>query len=839
MSFGTGIKRIDEGRVGLASFFEMTRETIPGTGAGGSNHLRSPPTNKDIAGEVLVAEAVDTCRSNALHEPPDPTSQAVSSSVHCLRPASNLLHAGDLPSVPEQPAKPRWYVFLLSRRCRLFIVRPRGFFGMLGWVLVRLRFAVVLLWVLVALAAYLYLPPLGDNTTSSVADVVPESAPAARAESQAEALSGPVEAPAILVYSNPEGFTEADLERITGGLRHLNQGPGLPYRLQRAVPLSVKDPLDPTRVDLRLLGRQTLPVLLYFERGTRLTEIATGVREIREDLESPGPLRTGVTGIRLVQYDTKVAIEGNLGLVTSATAFAILLIVALTYRSLVAALIPLSSIGLATFLTLRILGWIASEWGLSVPSQIEPIIVVLLFGVGTDYALFLLSRTREALEEGTGRIEAARLGVERIGGVLLSSAAVLIAAFVLLIFAQLGLYRTLGPALALALCLVFVVTLTLVPALLAILGPAAFGERASARRRTPPWHTLLRRPGLVAGSLGVGLMLAASGGLDLRVGFDQLANLPEDASSVHGYEQLTEEFPGGILAPVNVLVRGEDLTERDENLLRLQGGLQGELLEAGGSALTFGPQYAGRVPGIDFVTPDGSAARVLLVLRGPPFSSATLDQVEHLQDDLPQVLEQAGLAGATGVAGGQTALAAAARETSEADLKRVAPLIFAFSYVVLALLLRTPVAPIYLLATTALSFAATMGACAVFFQNVLGQGGVVYYVPFTLFLLLVALGTDYNIFIMAAVREESERRPLREAVPAALARTGPTINAAGLALAASFVLLALIPLQDFFQVGTAVALGVLLDAFVIRTLLVPALVFLVGPKGFWPAKVRP
>ncbi len=710
---------------------------------------------------------------------------------------------------------------------------------MLGWVLVRLRFAVVLLWVLVALAAYLYLPPLGDNTTSSVADVVPESAPAARAESQAEALSGPVEAPAILVYSNPEGFTEADLERITGGLRHLNQGPGLPYRLQRAVPLSVKDPLDPTRVDLRLLGRQTLPVLLYFERGTRLTEIATGVREIREDLESPGPLRTGVTGIRLVQYDTKVAIEGNLGLVTSATAFAILLIVALTYRSLVAALIPLSSIGLATFLTLRILGWIASEWGLSVPSQIEPIIVVLLFGVGTDYALFLLSRTREALEEGTGRIEAARLGVERIGGVLLSSAAVLIAAFVLLIFAQLGLYRTLGPALALALCLVFVVTLTLVPALLAILGPAAFGERASARRRTPPWHTLLRRPGLVAGSLGVGLMLAASGGLDLRVGFDQLANLPEDAPSVHGYEQLTEEFPGGILAPVNVLVRGEDLTERDENLLRLQGGLQGELLEAGGSALTFGPQYAGRVPGIDFVTPDGSAARVLLVLRGPPFSSATLDQVEHLQDDLPQVLEQAGLAGATGVAGGQTALAAAARETSEADLKRVAPLIFAFSYVVLALLLRTPVAPIYLLASTALSFAATMGACAVLFQNVLGQGGVVYYVPFTLFLLLVALGTDYNIFIMAAVREESERRPLREAVPTALARTGPTINAAGLALAASFVLLTLIPLQDFFQVGTAVALGVLLDAFVIRTLLVPALVFLVGPKGFWPAKVRP
>jgi RND superfamily putative drug exporter len=143
---------------------------------------------------------------------------------------------------------------------------------------------------------------------------------------------------------------------------------------------------------------------------------SSGVKEVRGALESPGPLRIGVTGVRLVQYDTKVAIDTNLSLVTVVTTLAIFLVVALTYRSLVAPLIPLSSIGLATFLTLRILGWIASERGINIPSQIEPIIVVLLFGVGTDYALFLLSRTRQALEEGTGRIEAARLGVEKMGG---------------------------------------------------------------------------------------------------------------------------------------------------------------------------------------------------------------------------------------------------------------------------------------------------------------------------------------------------------------------------------------------------------------------------------------
>ncbi len=717
-------------------------------------------------------------------------------------------------------------------------MRPGELFGVLGWLLVRLRFVVVLLWAVVALAAYLYLPALGESTSSSLKDVVPESAPAARAEAQAGDLSGSVEAPAMLVYSNPGGFTREDLEEIRGGIERLNGVSGSLYGLRRAVPLAAQNSSNPTRMDGDLLGNEALPVLLSFEPGTRLTEIASGVREIREDLESPGPPRTSATGVRLVQHDTKVAIEENLAPVTAVTTLAIFLVVALTYRSLVAPLVPLVSIGLATFLTLRVLGWIASEQGVSVPSQIEPIIVVLLFGVGTDYALFLLSRTRQALEEGTGRVEAARLGVEKVGGVLLSSAAILIAAFALLVFAQLGLYRALGPGLALALCIVFVVTVTLVPALLAILGPAAFG-RTPVRRRPPSRPALLRRPGLIVGVLVAGSVLAASGGLGLRGGFDQLANLPDDAGSVRGYGELTGEFPGGVLAPVNVLVRGENLDQRDEELLRLQSGMQSELLAAGGPALTFGPQYAGRVPEIDFVTPDGSAARVLLVFYGPPFSSEALDQARRLQEEMPALLDRAGLEGATGVVGGQTALSAAARDTSATDLGTVAPLLFGVSFVVLALLLRTPVAPIYLLGSTALSFIATMGVCTLLFQNVLGQDGVVYYVPFTLFLLLVALGSDYNIFIMAAVREEAGRRPLKEAVPAALSRTGPTINAAGLALAASFLTLTLVPLQDFFQVGTAVALGVLLDAFVIRTLLVPALVFLVGPKGFWPAKVRP
>lgn len=692
----------------------------------------------------------------------------------------------------------------------------------------------VVFWALVALAVQVYLAPLDDATTARVSDLVPESAPAARAESEtARNLSGPVEAPAVLVFSNPEGFGPGDLRAVEAGLEYLN-GPDAPYRLERAVPLVLEGPVPSPNSGL--VGRETLPVLLFFERGISPTGVGTGVGQVRDAFdEFPGGLEAEVTGPQPIQDDNEAAIVDNLWLVTLATAAAIYLIVALTYRSLLTPLIPLVGVGLSIFLTLRILARISTETGTELPSQVEPIITVLLFGVGTDYTLFLLSRTRQALAEGANRIEAARIGVERVGGVLLSSAMVLIAAFGLLVFSTLGIYQALGPGLGIALTTVFLVTLTLVPALLSILGRSVFGRldaMPSAGNTTS--NPLLRRPGLTAGVLVAALILLATGAFGLRVGFDQVENLPDGAPSVEGYEMLAEGFPRGILAPVNVLVKGEGIAYRDEELRRFKS----RLLGSGGFAAAIGAEDPGMLPGVEFAAEDGSAVRFLLVFYGAPYSAEALDQAQRLQKDLPEILDASGLEDATGTVGGQTAIAAAARDTSNDDLLRLAPMVFAVSFLVLALLLRTPVAPLYLLLATVLSFAATIGASTVLFQNILGQGGVVYYVPFSLFLLLVALGSDYNIFIMAAVREEARERPLREAVPLALKKTGPTISAAGFALAASFAFLTLIPLQDFFQIGVAVGFGILLDAFVIRTMLVPAFVLLAGRIGFWPTKVR-
>ena len=638
-----------------------------------------------------------------------------------------------------------------------------------------------------------------------------------------------MEAPAILVYSDPGGIGSAGTDRIEADLAYLN-GPFGPRRLEFAVALAVLDPTTAAPSN----ERTVLPVLLFFEAGTSGTGIRVEVEEIRTVLDDrPGTLRAEVTGIRPVGEDTIGAVKDNLGKVTAATALVIFTILALTYRSPVAPLVPLASIGLATFLTLRLVAYFALDSGTPIPAQVEPVIVVLLFGVGTDYALFLLFRTRQALRGGASRAEAARLGVEQAGGVVVFSAAVLVAAFAVLGGAELEVYQTLGPGLALALVVLTLVTVTLVPALLAVVGRGAFGGTVRPTHLRPRSGSLVgRRPGLVAGMLAAVLLVAALGSAGLRVGFDQVEALPDDAPAARGYEALAGGFPAGILSPVNVVVQGENLDAPELRRLR------NELWGAVGFAAVLGPESAGILPRVPFVAPDGSAARFLLVFYGDPHSPEALDQIQRLQTDLSAMLERAGLGGAEADVGGQAALAAEARSVSDADLFRLAPLVLASAFVVLALLLRTPVAPLYLLGTTVLSFAATLGATTVLFQTVLGHGGVVYYVPFTLFILLVALGSDYNIFIMAAIREEAREKPLPEAVAAALAGTRGTINAAGLALAASFALLVLIPLQDFFQVGVAVALGILLDAFVIRTLLVPALVLLVGGIGFWPAKVR-
>ncbi|HXV93703.1 MAG TPA: MMPL family transporter, partial [Pseudonocardia sp.] len=265
--------------------------------------------------------------------------------------------------------------------------------------------------------------------------------------------------------------------------------------------------------------------------------------------------------------------------------------------------------------------------------------------------------------------------------------------------------------------------------------------------------------------------------------------------------------------------------------------LQRRLEERAGTAAVLGP---GDQPlpielGL-FLAPDGGAARFLLVPDSDPLGAQAVDRLRELRADMPELLAQVGLGGAEVSYAGDTALGLSLVDTAESDLVRVAVAVVLVDLVLLVVFLRALVAPLYLLATSVLAVGAALGATTWFFQEVLGNDGIVFYVPFAAAVLLVSLGSDYNIFSVGYIWEEAQRRPLREAVAVAVPRSTRAITAAGVTLAVSFALVALIPVAPFQQLAFAMAVGVLIDAFVVRSLLVPALVSLMGRASGWPGR---
>jgi RND superfamily putative drug exporter len=239
------------------------------------------------------------------------------------------------------------------------------------------------------------------------------------------------------------------------------------------------------------------------------------------------------------------------------------------------------------------------------------------------------------------------------------------------------------------------------------------------------------------------------------------------------------------------------------------------------------------------VSGSGDAARYGVIERTDPLGPAAIDRVRDLRRDLPALARAAGLPGVRVEVGGETALVGEAVDAAVSDLSRVALVIALVILVLLALLLRALVAPFYLLAASVLALLAALGLTVWIFQGVLHYSGLVYYVPFVVAVLLISLGSDYNVFVVGRIWEEARRRPLRQAVAAAAPRASRAITVAGLALAAGFALLALVPLAQFREIALAMALGVVLDTFVVRSLLVPALVVLFGRVGSWPGRTTP
>jgi RND superfamily putative drug exporter len=721
--------------------------------------------------------------------------------------------------------------------------------GVWAWVVVRLRWLVLAGWIAATVWVVLNLPTIEQAQLGALGDLVPRDAAALQAEIEsATRFDVPVLAHLAVVQRNPQGLSEARQRaavalavrvsrRQEPGLRAL--GGAFTLVNARGVP------------GAREQGTTTITYLFFSPDVDEDEQVKLATAFADRLRAAPGEARVGVTGAlpaRLAQFEL---IQDRLPWVELATIALVALAVGLHFRAPGPALLTLGTVAVAYLIAVRLVAYLGRELGVSVPSEVQPVIVVLLFGVITDYCIFLVARFRRARLEGARTKDAAEAAAAEVAGVVMTAGLAVVVAALALIVARVDFLRAFGPGLAMSVLVAAVVAASLVPAALAVLGrpllwPARGESRAVAAVAAPggrprdvrgprSWlvRTAARAPVLVALAVVAGLVFLASAVTQLAPANPLARALPRSSPVEQAAADAARGFEPGLLAPSVMLVEQPGLGGRLEALARLQA----EVARVPGVAQVLGPgtPLLGRQPGV-MVSREGGLARLLVVLDADPLSGRAIDTLGRLRGEAPQLLERAGLPAARVAFAGDTALAAETISRTAADMLRVAPLALLGLLLVLGLYLRAVVAPALLVASSALGVAAALGLGTLVVQEELGYGDMTYYVPFAAAVLLVSLGSDYNVFLAARIWQEMPRRGVREAVVVGGTRAAPSIAAASIVLAGSFALLAIVPIRPFRELAVVMGLGLLLDAFVVRTVLVPALVALVGRRSTWPRK---
>jgi RND superfamily putative drug exporter len=726
-----------------------------------------------------------------------------------------------------------------------------------AWVVVALRWPIIVIWLAVLAASLLFLPALGGSGSAPLSDIVPSGGKAVAAQERALRLFGStVATDTLAVERNPAGLTRAALEAQLQAARSATRTPGV----RGAVPVP-NTPVPGVRWRER---DTTIVTYLFLSPDENLIERESAARAYLASLPpAAAGTERGITGAgpaRLAQWDE---IDDALPWMEGATVLTILLIVALYFRSVGAPLVTLATAALAYVIAVRALAWSGERADVTAPTEIEPVLVVLLLGLVTDYTVFFMAETRRRLREGFSRVDAARAATARVGP-LVFAAGVLVAGCALALLAgELRFFRVFGPGLAVAALVVTLVCLTLVPALMGALGPWLFGRRvrelqragqdaepqpAGARpepvgRGSSTRRFLARLPTakpvaalLVAVCAGV-LVVAALGTRSVSLSVSFIPSLPSHSEPRQAADAAARGFAPGILSPTEVILEQPGIAGRTAELTRLQGLLA---REQGVAAVLGAAQTREQAPSGVVVSRDGGAARFAVVLRDEPTGADAIATYRRLERRTPQLVQEAGLPpGVRASYGGETALSAETVDALVSDLRRVVVATAIVTFVLLAVFLRALVAPLLLLAGSVLAFAGSFGLTALLLPDVLGTSEVIYYVPLVAAVMLVGLGSDYNVFIAGRIREETHRRDLRDAIAAGATSASRTITVAGITLALTFALLALVPLLPFRQLALLMTLGVLIDALLVRSVLVPALIALSGRVSWWPRPPRP
>ena len=527
-----------------------------------------------------------------------------------------------------------------------------------------------------------------------------------------------------------------------------------------------------------------------------------------------------VTGPAGVNADFAKAFEGIDGTLLYAALAVVIVILLVTYRSPILWLLPVISTFVALTVAQAVIYLLAKNADLTVNGQTQGILTVLVFGAGTDYALLLVARYREELRRHEDRHEAMGIALHRAGPAIFASAATVIVGMLCLVVAEMNSTASMGPGLAIGIAVGGLAMLTLLPALLVICGrwvfwpthptygsedhtATGFWSRVGgliAPRARLVWVTTA----VILGVLSLGVFQLNAHGLSYE---DSFIGTPD---SIKGQRIVDAHFDSGTGEPVVVISREDGATEV-EAAFRSVDGIDPD-------TVTASPAQNG------YVYLEGT-------LTDPPDSTEARETVVAVRDAVHEV------EGADAVVGGNTAVALDVERASTRDNRVIIPVVLIVVFFILALLLRAVVAPLVLIATVVLSFLAAFGISAVLFTQVLGFEGADAGLPLLVFVFLVALGIDYNIFLMTRVHEESGKHGTRRGALIGLAATGGVITSAGLVLAGTFAVLATLPVVAFAEVGIVVALGVLLDTLIVRLVLVSALNLDIGRHMWWPSKL--
>jgi RND superfamily putative drug exporter len=686
----------------------------------------------------------------------------------------------------------------------------------------RTKWSVLALWIV--LAAIFSGPgsKLADETNNQTQSFLPDSAESTKVlDLQDERFASRQTRDALIVYRREGGLTAVDK-------RKLQRDAGLAARTLPVVGVPVTPFSGGARGLVAPGGEVAYSVMTFPDDNDKLADWGKDLRKLVDRAKPPG-LETYVTGD--VGFNTDAEeIFGSLDVkLLLATVLLVLILLGAIYRSPWIALMPIIVVAFAYTIAQGLIYFYAKS-GATVSDNSTSIFVVLMFGVGTDYCLLLVSRYREELRRWEDKHDAMRHALERSGPAILASGTTVAVSMLVLLLAENGGVTSLGPVAAIGVACVLLAGLTLLPAMLAIGGRRAFWPRKHVVAFDPEHAVLegagwwrrfgdrvLQRPGL---ALTATLLLFAIGALGLlayKEDYSTTTFFKKSTESVDGFRVLERAFPAGTLAPTNVLVERTDGPVRPADVAAAR-------------------RLAATQPGVAAVTQtqarsrDGRIARFDVIFEDDPYHVETLNRIPDLRDRLHRLGS-----GVDVLVGGGTAIQYDYAHASRRDIKIVVPVALVLIAVILAILLQALVAPLVLIASVVISFFGTFGLSVLFFRFVAGDEGVDASLPIFAFIFLVALGIDYTIFLMSRVREEARRFGTREGTLRALSATGPVITSAGIILAGTFSVLMTLPVTFAFDIGFMVAVGILLDTFVVRTIMVPAAVELIGDKIWWPS----